>query len=95
MTTFYIYSQNAIENLSKIKNEIGGRAFANFTNHFQLYLKTVLADILKFPQELSEFHETETVIKVNIMAVVYHNIFGNLDQKIFKTLLDCNAKVSE
>lgn len=55
----------------------------------------MLTDVAKFPNELSEFHETEMLVKINAMAVIYHNIFGNLDQKIFKSLLDCNVKVSQ
>lgn len=37
---------------------------------------------------------SNAILKANAMCILFHNIFGNLDQKIFTLLIECTLKVS-
>lgn len=41
------------------------------------------------PQDASNL-----VLKLNAMCILYHHLFGNLDQRLFATVIETNAKVS-
>lgn len=85
--------QNAIDLFCTLKNETNAKTFGVFTGHFQNHLKIVINEIQKYSTELSDFNETRNIIKITAMCVIYHNVCGNLDQKIFKHLIDVNNKV--
>lgn len=36
---------------------------------------------------------SKSALKLNAMAILYHNLFGNLDQKLFGSIVECNTKV--
>lgn len=36
---------------------------------------------------------SKLVLKMNVMSIIYHHLFGNLDQKLFSTIVENNAKV--
>lgn len=33
------------------------------------------------------------VVKINAMCIIYHHLFGNLDQKLFSAIIEVNTKV--
>lgn len=38
---------------------------------------------------------SKDMLKLNTMAILYHHLLGNLDQKLFNSIVDCNMKVSK
>lgn len=42
--------------------------------------------------EMTESDEISLLVKLNGMIVLYHNMFGNLDVKYVKQLIECNIK---
>lgn len=36
---------------------------------------------------------SKVILKLNTMCILYHHIFGNLDQKLFASVIDNNTKV--
>lgn len=34
------------------------------------------------------------VVKMNAMSILYHHLFGNIDQKLFSAVIEINTKVS-
>lgn len=81
--------KNAIESMKK---KASMKSLKVFDGHFLWFIKTNLIEIGKFESDLSDFSETTTIIKINIMILTYSSIFGNLDQKSIKTLIDINVK---
>lgn len=49
-------------------------------------LMNVMADAVVEP--------SKSLLKLNSMSILYHNLFGNLDQKLFGAVVECNTKVS-
>lgn len=39
------------------------------------------------------FDSSTQVVRLNVMCILYHHLFGNLDQKMFATVIDTNKKV--
>lgn len=37
--------------------------------------------------------DTNLVVKINAMCILYHQLFGNLDQKLFAAVIESNTKV--
>lgn len=37
---------------------------------------------------------SKLVLKMNVMSIIYHHLFGNLDQKLFASVIENNAKVN-
>lgn len=37
---------------------------------------------------------SKLILKLNAMCILYHHLFGNLDQKLFAAVVDNNTKVS-
>lgn len=33
------------------------------------------------------------VVKINAMCIIYHHLFGNLDQRLFSAIIEINTKV--
>lgn len=36
---------------------------------------------------------SKLVLKMNVMCILYHHLFGNLEQKLFSAVIENNAKV--
>lgn len=64
-----------------------------FANHFLGYLKNAFIEINKYSSDLTESNEPQEILKINAMCILYHNMFGNIDDKLFKQLIECNNKV--
>lgn len=75
-----------------IKDKIQSKAFTILSSQFQDYIKTVIQEIDKFPQDLCDCIQTETFIKANALVVLFHLFSGQMDNKSFRILLDHNAK---
>lgn len=75
-----------------IKDKIQPKAFAVLSTQLQDYIKTVVQEIDKFPQDLCDFIQTETFVKANALVVLFHVFSGQMDNKSFRILLDHNAK---
>lgn len=46
---------------------------------------TLIDEIILDPSNLA--------VKLNAMCILYHNLFGNLDQKLFASVIEINTKV--
>lgn len=54
-----------------------------------------LSDSLLNVMADSVVEPSKSVLKLNAMAILYHNLFGNLDQKLFGSVVECNTKVND
>lgn len=36
---------------------------------------------------------SKLVLKMNVMCILYHHLFGNLEQKLFASVIESNTKV--
>lgn len=43
----------------------------------------------------AKIDSSKDLLKLNTMAILYHHLLGNLDQKLFNSIVDCNTKVSK
>lgn len=87
-----VYFQNFLDSTFMIKDKIQSKAFTTLSTQLQDYIKTVIQEIEKFPQDLCDFIQTETFIKANALVVLFHLFSGQMDNKSFRMLLDHNAK---
>lgn len=84
--------EHLIHSLAIIKVKINPKSLGIFSGHMESYLKTTLADITKCDSDLNENFDAHTVVKITSMAVIYHHLFGNLNKKIFRSILELNLK---
>lgn len=75
-----------------IKDKIQPKAFSALSTQLQDYIKHVIYEIEKFPQDLCDFIQSEVFIKANALVVLFHLFSGQMDNKSFRILLDHNAK---
>lgn len=80
---FEIFTQS----VGSLKTHVSPKALGVFSGHFYSFLKTTIADVQK-----SETTDSENILKVTAMAVVYHHIFGNLEKKFLKNLMEIHLK---
>lgn len=78
--------------IADVKADLSPKTLGVFSGHVFSYIKTTLADLVKGDTEFHENFEALNVVKVTSMAVVYHHLFGNLDKKLFRQILETNLK---
>lgn len=74
------------------KEKIEAKSLKVFAEHFKFYLRAVTAEIQKFEPEISEPEETVLILRVTVMSVLYHHLFGNLEKKQLKAVMEVNCK---
>lgn len=84
--------QTFLDSIFKIKEQISTKALPEISGHFQDYIRVNLTSIEKFSSVLSDLDETELIIRINAICVLFHHFFGQLEQKVLKQLLDVNSK---
>ncbi|XP_055378504.1 WASH complex subunit 4 isoform X2 [Condylostylus longicornis] len=84
--------QSFLENVYAIKDNKNISRLYSLTNNFNEYIKDALQQIKKYPAEICDESETIKLIGVNIFIVLQHRFFGQVEQKIFKQLLQINLK---
>ncbi|CAD7093893.1 unnamed protein product [Hermetia illucens] len=85
--------QTFLDSIFKIKEQISTKALPEISGHFQDYIRVNLTSIEKLSSVLSDLDETELIIRINAICVLFHHFFGQLEQKVLKQLLDVNSKI--
>jgi hypothetical protein len=60
-----------------------------------MHLKTKHAELEKLSPTLADYNETQEVLQLTLMCGLYHQLFGNLEQKHIRNVLELNNKVSK
>lgn len=66
-----------------------GNSSSNYSNGDEISSEM----LLNFIDELV-LDPSKLILKLNAMCILYHHLFGNLDQKLFATIIETNTKVS-
>lgn len=84
----------ALENIVAIKSRIKAKSLNHLENFMLTYIKNLTSSINIFDSDnnLSELNETDDILKLNIMAVIYQRLFQNLDPKNLRLIVDINNK---
>lgn len=84
--------ENSLQRCVTVKENVSPKALGRFATHIQSHIKRTMADVMKYPQDLSELNDCKEIVRVNVMCIFYHAFFGNLDQKTFKSLIEISNK---
>lgn len=94
-TQFYSYLKNSLNVLQRAANNAANQS-RNTSNSFMW--NTFGADDISNDTLLGIIDDTaldtsNLVVKMNVMCILYHHLFGNLDQKLFAAVIESNTKV--
>lgn len=82
----------AIDNLITLKNKIKEKNLLKVEGFMLVSIKNIISSIETFDVNISELTETDDVIKLNILVVIYQRLFGNFDPKNLRLVTDINNK---
>lgn len=86
--------ENCVDLISHSEQIVtAGKAKSPIEEDISSYVKT---KIIELDKSGMDFYESESVIvwiKVNALFILHNSLFGNVDKKIFKMLVDVNIKV--
>uniref|UniRef100_A0A1B0D0L9 WASH complex subunit 4 n=1 Tax=Phlebotomus papatasi TaxID=29031 RepID=A0A1B0D0L9_PHLPP len=82
----------SLQRCVRVKKDVSPKALGHFATHIQSHIKRTMSDVMKYPQDLSELSECKEIVRINAMCIFYHAFFGNLDHKIFKSLIELSNK---
>lgn len=87
---FYI----AIDNIIATKTRSKAKALKMLENLFVNYIKNLITQINVFDAStnISELNDTDEIMKLNIMTVIYQRLFENLDPKNLRMIIEINNK---
>lgn len=63
---------------------------SSLSSEFCLFMQQLLVELEKDEENISF---TQILLQVNVLFVFHYHLFGTLDKKLFKRLLDVNKKV--
>lgn len=78
--------------VANVKADLSPKTLGVFSGHVFSYIKTTLSEIVRGDNEFHETFEVANVVKVTSMSVLYHHLFGNLDKRLFRQMLEINLK---
>lgn len=84
--------QIGIDNLIALKGKIKERSLKRLESFILIYIKNLINSINLFDPNISELSETDEVIKLNIVIVIYQKLFGNFDAKSLRLATEINNK---
>lgn len=84
--------QLAIDNLKALKTKIKPKALKRLENFILIHLKNLINSINFYDGTTSKLSETNEVVKLNILIVLYHQLFENLDPKSLRLATEINNK---
>lgn len=87
--------QNTLQNITTLRKSLVEKNCSMVSAEFTKYLKNAVANLDKIVQEKPNVSNMYKCIKMNSLFVLASHLFGNLDKKIFKSLIDLNTKVNE
>lgn len=82
----------AIDNLIALKSKIKAKSLQKVEGFLLVTIKNLISSIEMFDVNISELTETDEVIKLNILVVIYQHLFGNFDPKNLRLVTDLNNK---
>lgn len=101
---FHSYLRNSLSLVQKyVNNSIASNSNAQFLSTFtalgntstvgQIGTDEVSNDVLLNVIDELVLDPSKVILKLNAMCILYHHLFGNLDQKLFTAVIDNNTKV--
>lgn len=96
---FHSYLRNSLSLVQKyvnnpIINNSNSQILSAFTALAQIGADDISNDILLNIIDELVLDPSKVILKLNAMCILYHHLFGNLDQKLFAAVIDNNTKVS-
>lgn len=84
----------ALDNIIAIKARIKTKSLTMLENFMLTYIKNLISSInvLDSGNNISELSDTDDIIKLNIMTVIYQKLFENLDPKNLRCIIEVNNK---
>lgn len=84
----------ALDNIIATKRRIKTKSLAMLENLILTYIKNLISSInvLDAGNNISELSDTDDIIKLNIMTVIYQKLFENLDPKNLRFIIEVNNK---
>lgn len=84
----------ALDNIIAIKTRIKTKSLTMLENFMLTYIKNLInsINVLDAGNNISELSDTDDIIKLNMMTVIYQRLFENLDPKNLRFIIDINNK---
>lgn len=90
-THFQDYLKNTLNDIQKYA---GNQNNNNINNPLPSTPSTnIILEILFSSSTDVIVEPSKAILKMNAMCILFHHIFGNLDQKVFSSLIECITKV--
>lgn len=90
---FFSYIRNTLSNLQKNMNNTSSHQGRNAVNTNPTKYEDIPNDQLLNIIDDMALDPSTLVVKINAMCIIYHHLFGNLDQKLFSAIIEVNTKV--
>ncbi|KAM3964160.1 strumpellin and WASH-interacting protein [Aphomia sociella] len=84
--------QTSLQNLLILRKNLVDKNSSTLTTEFTQYLKQGIINLDKLTQEKPNTSNMYKCIKMNTLFVLTLHLFGTMDKKIFKSLIDLNTK---
>lgn len=85
--------QMLLDGLQSLRMTFDINTLTSVMHYFDAYLRTQFFKIEKYTHViLNDFTEARDVIKVNVMCVLHHSVFGKLDPALFGRLFEVNSR---
>ncbi|KAJ2942683.1 hypothetical protein O0L34_g11224 [Tuta absoluta] len=84
--------QNSLHNLLSLRGSLVDKKCTLVSNEFTQYLKQAILNLDKLVQEKPNTTTMYKCIKINALFVITSTLFGNVDKKIFRALIELNIK---
>lgn len=93
---FHSYLKNTLTVVQKNNASAQSRNTSNSTLSFSAFNAedSTSGDTLLALIDDTAMDPSNLIVKMNTMCIVYHHLFGNLDQKLFASIIESNTKVS-
>lgn len=85
--------QNSLQNILTLRRSLVDKNCTVISEEFTMYLRQAVINLDKLVQEKPNVLNMYKCIKINSLFVLSSHLFGNIDKKIFKSLMDLNTKV--
>ncbi|XP_031762922.2 WASH complex subunit 4 isoform X2 [Galleria mellonella] len=84
--------QTSLQNLLILRKNLVDKSSSTLTTEFTQYLRQAITNLDKMIQDKPNGNNMYKCIKVNTLFVLTSYLFGTMDKKIFKSLIDLNTK---
>lgn len=86
--------QKSLQNLFLLRKSLVDKNCTIIATEFSQYLKHAIASLDKLVTDQPNVNNMYKCIKINALFVLNSHLFGNMDQKIFKSLIELDIKVT-